>query len=273
MAYKGILVHVEATQAAQARVNCAADLADQFGALLIGCGSEMVPQIAEGPFAARDGQMLSLMLGRVDEQLAQSKAAFERLAGERPRKWISERLMPDEALTLAARSADLIVTSRAAKGDEDSLRNEDPGLLVVISGRPVLVVPPGRDYLPLGRVLVCWKDSRESRRALTDALPILQRANDVLVAEVAAPADLVAACQRSGDVAEALHRHGVSAHSEGLIKDERRVADILQTRASDFGADLIVAGGYGRSRLGEWAFGGVTRALLTQTDRFVLLSH
>ena len=74
-------------------------------------------------------------------------------------------------------------------------------------------------------------------------------------------------------MAEALRRHGVSANGEGLLRDERRVGAILCDRAAAMGADLIVAGGYGRTRLGEWVFGGVTQSLIRQTDRFVLLSH
>jgi nucleotide-binding universal stress UspA family protein len=74
-------------------------------------------------------------------------------------------------------------------------------------------------------------------------------------------------------VAGFLREHGVRATGEGLLRDSRRTATILQDRASDFGADLLVSGGYGRSRLGEWAFGGVTKSLLDQDARFVLLSH
>jgi len=273
MAYKGILVHVETTKACEARVKCAADLADRFGALLIGCGSEMVPLHDPDPFGMPTGDLMTAMVERVDEHLARAEVTFGRLAGYRPKRWISERAMPDETIVAAARAADLIVTSLPEKGREDPVRNEDPGLLVVISGRPVLVVPPEKDYLSARRILVCWKDTRESRRALSDALPFLQKADEVLVAEVAPHTDLAAACKRANDVAEALGRHGVRATGEGLIRDERRTATRLLDRASCFGADLIVSGGYGRSRIGEWAFGGVTKALLDQAQYFVLLSH
>lgn len=271
--YKAILVHVEPTKAAEARVRCAADLADRFGALLIGCGSEMIPVQVRDPFAMSNGDLVTSLVETVDEHLAQAKVAFERLAAGRKLRWIASRALPDEGMVQAARGADLIVTSRPPAGGADPTRNEDPGLLVVISGKPVLVVPPGKEHLTGDRVLVCWKDTRESHRAVSDALPFLKAAGQVLVAEVAAPSELGAACARVDEVAEMLRRHGVNATSEGLIRDERRTATILEQRASNFGADLIVSGGYGRSRLGEWAFGGVTKAFLDQTDRFVLLSH
>ncbi len=273
MDYKSILVHVETTREAEPRVRCAADLADRFGACIIGCGSEMIPMPVYDPMALTDGELMTELVERVDDHLAQSQVIFERIAGNRDRRWVGERSMPDEALNMAARAADLIVTSRPPKGQEDPTRNEDPGLLVVITGRPVLVTPPGQDYLHGNYVLVCWKDSRESRRAVADALPFLLKAKGVLVAEVAPPGELSGACKRADEVAESLRRHGVSAQGEGLIKDERRTATILLDRASTFGADLVVSGGYGRSRLGEWAFGGVTKSLLDQTERFVLLSH
>lgn len=270
---KAILVHVEASQAAEARVKCAADLADRFGALLIGCGSEMIPAPVGDPLAFTNADLMTTMVETVDEHLAQAAIVFERLAAGRQQRWVSSRSLPDESLVQAARGADLIVTSRPPPGKTDATRHEDPGLLVVISGKPVLVVPPGKDYLAANRVMVCWKDTRESHRAVSDAMPFLKQADQVLVVEVAPPSELGAACDRVAEVADLLRRHGVKASSEGLIRDERRTATILQNRASCFGADLIVTGGYGRSRLGEWAFGGVTKALLEQTERFVLFSH
>jgi nucleotide-binding universal stress UspA family protein len=273
MTFKTILVHVEPTKEAEARVRCAADLADRFDALLLGCGAEAPPQLVMDPFTVADGEIAAQMLRQTDEHLAKAEQTFERVAAGRARRWVHERSLPDEALCTAARTADLIVASQIDHHDRDSLRTADPGMLVVVSGRPILVTPPGKAHLAAERVLVCWKDAREARRAVSDALPFLMRAEEVLVVEVAAPEGLAGACQRAGEVAESLCRHGVFAHGEGLIKDERRVTTILEDRARVFGADLIVAGGYGRSRLGEWAFGGVTKSLLEQQEHFVLMSH
>lgn len=274
MSYKSVLVHVENDAATENRVKCAADIADRFGALLIGCGCE-APQVpvAGDAFGISSGEVTVFERERVDGNLAAAKATFERLAAGRRHAWIAEQRLPEEGLAEVSRACDLIVTSRASRGRGDPLQHEDIGLLIVTAGRPVLLAPRDKDYLPPSRVLVCWKDSRESRRAISDALPFLQAASEVLVVEVADQNDLGAACKRTADVAEALKRHGVPAVGEGVIQDERSTGAIIAHRADCMGADLIVAGGYGRARLSEWVFGGVTRALLEQERRFVLLSH
>lgn len=270
--FRSILVHVSADKACEPRVACAADIARRFDARLIGLGSEMIPLHTGDPLSLTSGDLMTMMVERVDERLAQAQVAFERLALGCDRRWIGQRILPDEAVNQAARSADLIVTGRPPAGG-DASRHEDPGLLVVISGRPVLVAPPKADRLSAERVMVWFKDTRESRRAMADAMPFLRRAAEVLVVEVAPRAELAQACARVSEIAEHLARHGVNVRGEAMIQDERRTANILLDRADSFSADLIVSGGYGRSRLGEWAFGGVTRTLLEQDERFVLLSH
>ena len=273
MDYKSIIVHAQANPEAQGRMRCAADLADRFGGVLIGCGSE-AEAVADGdPFSVAPGELMALQAEQVEQNITAAHTAFEAIAKGRDYRWISEHMTPTDALALHSRAADLIVTG-APTGDRfDPRRDDDLGLLVIIAGRPVLVTPPQRDYLAADRILVCWMDSREARRAVSDAMPLLTRAKEVLVASVAGPNGLAEACETADEVAEALRRHGVSANGEGLLRDERRVGAILCDRAAAMGADLIVAGGYGRTRLGEWVFGGVTQSLIRQTDRFVLLSH
>ena len=272
MTYKTILVHVE-PEHTDARVRCALDIADRFGALTIGCGSEPAAQFAANPNIDTSTDLLTSLNVEVDTRLRAAKEVFERLAGTREHRWISRYAPPEAALVQAAGIADLVVTSRAPKGMIDANRHEDLGRLTLAAGRPVLVAPPGKDYLAAGRIVVCWDDTREARRAVADALPFLTKASAVLVVQVAPPEMLGAACGAVADVSDSLRRQGVAAESEALIKDERRVFDIVQNRASAFGADLLVAGAYGHSRLGEWVFGGMTRSLLAQEERFVLLSH
>jgi nucleotide-binding universal stress UspA family protein len=272
MAYKTILVHVEPDQA-EARVRCALDLADRFGAVTIGCGSELPAQYVADPIYATSTELITLMDAQVDRRLRDAKEVFEHLAGTRDHRWISRHMAPVDALVQAAAVADLVVTSRAPKDTTDVSRHENPSRLAFAAGRPVLVAPPGKDYLAAARIVVCWNDTREARRAVADALPFLIEASAVLVVQVASPDALGSACGAVADVAESLRRQGVVAESEALIKDERRVFDIVRDRASAFGADLLVAGAYGHSRLGEWILGGMTRSLLAQDERFVLLSH
>jgi nucleotide-binding universal stress UspA family protein len=128
------------------------------------------------------------------------------------------------------------------------------------------------DKLDFGRVVIGWKDTRESRRAVSDALPLLKKAGHVSVVAIADEADFDSVRLQLGDVVSWLGRHGVVA--EALVStstgdDANRLNDI----AWEQGAGVIVAGAYGHSRFREWALGGVTRDLLLRGDRCSLVSH
>jgi nucleotide-binding universal stress UspA family protein len=137
----------------------------------------------------------------------------------------------------------------------------------------VLVVPPGIDTLRAERVVIGWKDSREARRALQDSLPLLHEAKFVAVVEVCEKGIEAIARRRVDDVAGYLTRHRISVGSVLAAHAEGSVADELLRVAKAEGADLIVTGAYGHSRLGEWIFGGVTRDLLASSPVCCLLAN
>ena len=161
---------------------------------------------------------------------------------------------PGEFVARNARAADLIIAGGQA-GRADTTRQIDPGDLALRAGRPVLVVPSDTEFLKLACVVVAWKDTREARRAVVDALPLLHIAREVLVVELLAPdEDQAAAKSRVDDVAHWLERRGISASSiatKALIG----VTDRLTILAQDEGAGVIVAGAYGHptsSGVGFW---------------------
>jgi nucleotide-binding universal stress UspA family protein len=139
-------------------------------------------------------------------------------------------------------------------------------------GRPVLVVPDAADELNLKQVVIGWKDTRETQRAVFDALPLLKKAAHVAVVEICADDEMAAARKRVEDVAGWLKWHGVVAepHASPSTGDD---ASLLNAIAQEQGADIVVAGAYGHSRLREWVLGGVTRDLLLRGQNFSLLSH
>jgi nucleotide-binding universal stress UspA family protein len=182
--------------------------------------------------------------------------------------------LPAEVLARESRAADLVIVGR----DLERLRlgvyqSADPGDVLMRAGRPLLVVPPGLSRLEGKHIVVAWKDSREARRAVWDALPLLTRAEMVHVVEVTEEEDLDLGATRAADVVDYLSRHEVNARAEVRTKRERSVADELVLVAETLGADLIVAGGYGHARVREWAFGGVTSDLLNHSPKCCLLSH
>lgn len=179
-----------------------------------------------------------------------------------------------ERIASAAATADLLVVGADQKGDGLShpSRRVDIDDLVMQTGRPVLVVPHGVKHFDFRCALVAWKNSREARRALTDALPLLRLMDKVVIAQIA-DATVQGVAQAGLDKMVAwLARHGVTAVPR-LVLAAGYDGDRLLTIAEEAEADLIVAGAYGHSRFREWILGGVTRELLHHGGRCLLLSH
>ena len=273
-AWRSILVHVQPEAEAQPRLAVAADLARKLDATLIGLGAEMLPPIgASDPYGMLGGEFVSAMLDVIQTNLTHAQASFQKAASGRRCEWISVEDIPERAVSRLSRGADLIVSGGSPLKDRDNYRWCDPAQLMLNSGRPVLVAPPKGGQLAAEAVVVAWKDSRESRRALADSLPILQCANDVLLVEVCSKEDAADLAPHHASVLEHLARHGVKARSKIVPGHPTVASDTLNLEAYNLGADLIVSGGYGHTRLGEWVMGGVTADLLANPQRFVLFSH
>ena len=181
---------------------------------------------------------------------------------------------PVDFVAQEARSADLVITSANRGGAFiDPMWGLDSSELVMNLGRPMIVVPPEVDRLKLSSVLIGWKDTREARRAVVDALPLLKRVDNVTVVEIVEDdRGRTAAAGRVSDVAAWLGRHQVNARP--IVPPLCGVAaELLARHASDMGADFIVAGAYAHTRLREWILGGVTNDLINSSTRCAMLSH
>lgn len=274
MTYKTLLVHVQPEEAAAHRLKCAVALADDLGAELLGLGAEMLPPAGfADPYGYLEGEWVAAMRVQVERNLEAAETAFKQAVGARRATWRAAHDFPAPTLARTARAADLIIAGGSPLNLSDNCRIADPAELVLTAGRPVLIAPPTGDRLRGQSVVLAWKDTRESRRAAADALPLLRRAQDVVVLEVCEDEQADAATFRTRDVAEALVRHGVPARAKVQTAPDARVCEELNICAQAMNADLIVAGAYGHSRTREWVFGGVTRDLLRHPERFVLLSH
>jgi nucleotide-binding universal stress UspA family protein len=177
---------------------------------------------------------------------------------------------PNDFVAQEARAADLLVVGQTPAA---AYRFLETGSLLLNAGRPVLVVPKDVASLVARRVVVAWKDTRESRRAIRDALPFLRLAESVFLVEVAAWGADANALPRLKDVGRFLAQHQISNVTERVLPDEPIAGDVLLRFAQEQFADLIVSGAYGHSRLGEWIFGGVTRELLIHSPVCCLFSH
>jgi len=121
------------------------------------------------------------------------------------------------------------------------------------------------------RVVVGWNSTREAARAVNDAMPLLVAAEVVTVLTIDAREAPLGHGQLPGaDISLHLARHGVKAQVEQTVSADLSVGDVLLSRAADLGADLLVMGAYGHSRLRELLLGGATRTLLGFTGLSVV---
>jgi nucleotide-binding universal stress UspA family protein len=171
-----------------------------------------------------------------------------------------------------ARRFDLAIVAQAephATGPERSILEA----ALFESGRPILIVPYIQATpLKLDRVMACWDGSRNAARAIGDALPFLARAKTVEVLTVTGEGGKTGEVE-GADIAHHLARHGLKVEVERQVAGDIDVASVILSRAADNGADLIVMGGYGHSRVREFVLGGATRGLLAAMTVPVLMSH
>ena len=141
------------------------------------------------------------------------------------------------------------------------------------SGRPVIVVPYIQTApFKLDRVMICWDNSRPAARAIADAMPLLGLARSTEVVTVVEDALNEDEPDRA-DIGQHLTRHGLSVNINRIVREKIDVASALLSHAADSGADLIVMGAYGHSRLREFILGGVTQSMLRSMTVPVLMSH
>ena len=274
MSYATLLVQLEIGQSNAGMLGIAADLARRFGASVVGIVACQPMRIEGDGYVS--GEIIQQDRNDIDREVDAAEGEFrEALTGHVEtlgwRSTVTAKPLSDY-VAHEARCADLILVSAGAGVQVDPTRRLDLGALVMQAARPVLVVPADAVAAPLRRVVVGWNDTREIRRAVGDAMPMLQQASEVTLVSIVA-AELVAdARARLSDVVAWLARHGVRADAVTATSDGADAAG-LEAFAQERRADAIVAGAYGHSRLREWALGGVTRDLLLKPGRCSFLSH
>ncbi|MEW6631714.1 MAG: universal stress protein [Pseudomonadota bacterium] len=274
MSYKSILLNLCVDGPIEPLARAGIQLAKRFDARLIGfCAADAPLPVTMAPEgAAIAAEIWEESRDEIRRRFKDLHEEFDSLvAGSVKCEWRDAIENPDHAVVANASVADLIVTG-ATEGAStgDSYRSADPGSLVLRAGRPVLVAAHRTADLPTGRIVVAWKDTREARRAVADAVPLMLTANEVTVVAVdREPDDWLKNTTR--DVAGFLAGHGISARTEILKSDDE--GNCLIDFLASAGAELIVSGAYGHSRLREWVFGGVTRSLLDQVWLSRLMSN
>jgi len=273
---KDVVVKLSLDPAADPAASYAMSLAGAFGAHLAGIALAYEPDVMPDP--SGPGARRFLRLREESQQAAGAAAArFEKDAGAAGVA-AAARVMTTTlsgAYNLFGRIArrfDLAVVAQdnPDKATSDALAAE--GALFE-SGRPLVVVPYiHKAGLKLDRAMACWDGSRPAARAVADAMPLLARANNVDLVMV--EGDRAKSDEMPGaDMAEHLARHGLKVAIERILRGDLQVKDALLNYAADSGADLIVMGGYGHSRMREFVLGGVTRGMLESMTVPTLMSH
>ncbi len=280
-----MLVHVDETRHCPARLALAGAMARKLEATLVGL---FVPPPATMPLA---------LPGEVNPGWTEALARQRRSAQARAEDHFAalKHQVPDaiwrieEAdglghvapiLVREGRRADLIVVGQS---DADATSFEGPGTVaqdvMMAAGRPVLIVPYAGRFEGVGRrPLIAWTEGREAARALYDALPLLRDAEKVQLLEIgpawASEEEIGRRREGLASMRRYLEAHGLPSGAE-YLPGMRDVGDasLILSRAADHGADLLVMGGYGHSRLQELVLGGVTRSILSSMTVPVLMSH
>lgn len=267
MSFKSILIHVEPSSASKARLSAVVAFAAKLDAELVGLGGR-APLTEAVPLAADLGGGYGMEASAEADAalLADAEAQFRKLAPAGV--WRSTASVPIDALCEHAAGADLIVT-----GLELTSRNfaPDPAQTVLRAGLPVIAVPEQHPQIAFERIVIAWKDTREARRAVGDALPLLRRAREVTVLSVTEHKEPASPSSMDNLVGR-LARHGVAAAVKRVSSKHDPGAKLIDFALSR-SADLIVAGAFGHSRAGEWLLGGMTQSLLARSTLPVLFSH
>lgn len=274
MSYKTILVHADHCNRCSVGIEVAIRLAKQHDAHLIALYTQ--PPFVFPGYLMQADEIAEVQQRAAAEDLTMTKAGYNGQVsrmGFKNAEWRATINSPVEALTMQARYADLVVVCQRDPAESSNIAKEIPAQLVLTACRPVMILPYAGSFLNIGRrILVAWDASREATRAITDALPLLKRADSVnliaLTTKHATRGDIPV-----DDIVIYLARHGVNVEVSADHVADIDVGNVLLSRAADLSADLLVMGGYGHSRLREWVLGGATRLMLDSMTVPVLMSH
>jgi nucleotide-binding universal stress UspA family protein len=278
MSFKTVFLAVGATQA-DAEVDRAVTICEALGAHL----SVLVIGVAPPPPASPYGVVSNdIWAGDIREGQAEVEARGRtleaKLAGTSLSSLVAAQYIDRGTVaTLTARFAryaDLTLVTPHCEGFE-SMQSWVVNGALFESGRPILLLPKGPVSFPAVKtVVIGWDASVEASKAVRDAIGLMQKAGAVHAVLI----DPVPSFEGHGpepgaDLAAYLGRHGIKTTVHRLPKQGKETGDLLRRTAGDLGADLIVMGGFGHSRLRERIFGGTTTSMLKNVVVPVLMAH
>ncbi len=275
--FKSILLHIDASPQTVQRMRLASLLAREHGAGVTALYATLPVSIQYASTLALGAEVAPLMLEYESERLARAKAQFDQAAPALTPQpaWVESAGEPVHCIARQALCADLVILGqRDPRGEAVSDVPVDFVEAVVMeSGRPVLVQPHFSTVgeAPARIAVIALNATREAARAVTAALPLLLRAEQVHVATW--PDTDVAEDDLAVNIEGWLRSHGVNTVMHVGADTPHDVGAAVLSFAQGLGADLLVMGCYGHSRAREWMLGGATRTVLKMMTLPVLLAH
>jgi nucleotide-binding universal stress UspA family protein len=273
---KDVMVHLDGTAADEARLAAGNDIADVFHSHIVGLFLNVLPVLIvpeDGIGSMQSAELLNQARtagDKVEEKLSQRLTRLQK-----PVELRRFDILNDTAGDVAARearTADAFVALRpngASRGAEELV-----GGVLFGSGRHVWLLPTRKSAnAAFDRILVAWNGSRESARALAEALPYLHRAKEAVVVVIDETSATEGQAIVGKDAINHLRHHGITAVLHRAIVRDNDIAATLIAEARRLKSDLIVMGGYGHSRLREWLLGGATYKLLHKSPVPLLIAH
>lgn len=274
---KQLLVHLDASPQAAQRLETACRLGQAHGAAVTALYA-VTPAFVELPFAPEIGPGVAASLHERDVELrTRARAAFDRVVAAPGMKasWAEVGNEPVMGVfSQQALFADLLVLGQADPTEKraEGVPADFVETVLISSGKPVLVLPFIGASSTVGQtVVLAWKPTREAARAVSAALPLLQRAGQVHILSWSGADETVGGHGLSLD--GYLQLHGVKAIWHRETQEPDLLGELLLSRAFDLEADLLVMGCYGHSRAREWVLSGASRTVLRSMTLPVLLAH
>jgi nucleotide-binding universal stress UspA family protein len=273
---KDVMVLLDGGKSDGLRIAAAAELVGRFRARILAVFVNVLPLLVPEEGGAIAGSVVLMNKARAIGDDIESDLAKRLSQSAQPFELRRYDVLSDTKPSIAAREARAADTFVALSPNGSPHEDSDEIVKEVLfgSGRHVFLVPRANGQRRFGHVIVAWNGTRESARALSEAIPYLERAERVTVLVVVVRvSDVEDEILLGSDAVTHLDHHGIKAELQRISEENQDAGATLLAETQRLGGDLIVLGGYGHSRLREWLLGGVTEKLLHESPVPLLVAH
>ncbi len=279
MQFKNILVHLDRSKGCHNRLETAFKLARNFDARITGLfvvPDYVVPSYVEAQVSVDViTEVIEKALARAEETMTTYQKRADDAGVSMKGQVMEGQINP--ILREHSKYSDLLLLGQDQPEDPDNASYGLADSLLFEGACACMVVPhSGKLSTPGKRILLTWNASRESARALREAMPLLSRAETVVVLSSepdSGDSDTASGHPHARELTKFLELHGIDTISSGISDLDMSATNAIVGQAADMNADLIVMGAYGHTRLREIILGGVTRDLIKQAPVPLLLAH